>query len=175
MKFFIVSALVAAVSAEPNWAMLVMLDTPMPLGMLGMPVLDTLAMVLSHMLDTPIIHMLLSPLVPAPVLTPSLKDFIQSPRDLSIELVHNMASVRLKLMPMLRLSAPTQLVMDMAILVILTQLDMLAIPMHLDMLGMLAIPTQLDMLVIPTLLVMLDTLDIMPMARDLLMLMPMPK
>merc|ERR1719323_513965 len=153
MKFFIVSALVAAVSAEPNWAMLVMLDTPMPLGMLGMPVLDTLAMVLSHMLDTPIIHMLLSPLVPAPVLTPSLKDLTQSPRDLSIELVHNMASVRLKLMPMLRLSAPTQLVMDMAILVILTQLDML---------------------VIPTLLVMLDTLDIMPMARDLLMLMPMP-
>merc|ERR1711868_20168 len=139
--------------------MLVMLDTPMPLGMLGMPVLDTLAMVLSHMLDTPIIHMLLSPLDPALVLTPSLKDLTQSPRDLSIELVHNMASVRLKLMPMLRLSAPTQLVMDMAILVILTQLDMLAIPIHLDM------------LVIPTLLVMLDTLDIMPMARDLLMLM----
>merc|ERR1719323_1670398 len=166
MKFFIVSALVAAVSAEPNWAMLVMLDTPMPLGMLGMPVLDTLAMVLSHMLDTPIIHMLLSPLVPAPVLTPSLKDLTQSPRDLSIELVHNMASVRLKLMPMLKLSAPTQLVMDMA---------SLAIPMQLDMLDMLAIHTQLDMLAIPTLLVMLDTLDTMPMARDLLMLMPMPK
>merc|ERR1719277_2919008 len=84
-----------------------------------------------------------------------------------------MASVRLKLMPMLKLSAPTQLVMDMATLAIRTQLDMLAmlaIPMQLDMLDMLAIHTQLDMLAIPTLLVMLDTLDTMPMARDLLML-----
>merc|ERR1712227_97873 len=107
-------------------------------------------MALSHMLallDTPIIHMLLSPLDPAPVLTPSPKDLTQSPRELS------MASVRLKLMLMLKLSAPTQLVMQM---------------------DMLAIPTQLDMLVIPTLLVMLDTLDIMPMARDLLMLVMLP-
>merc|ERR1712227_224038 len=120
-------------------------------------------MALSHMLallDTPIIHMLLSPLDPALVLTPSPKDLTQSPRELY------MASVRLKLMPMLKLSAPTQLVMDMATL---------AIPTQLDMLAMLAIHTQLDMLAIPTLLVMLDTLDIMPMARDLLMLMPMPK
>merc|ERR1712029_846509 len=108
----------------------------------------SLMLALLHM---PIIHMLLSPLDPAPDLTPSL-------RDLSIELVHNMASVRLKLMPMLKLSAPTQLVMDMATLAILTQLDMLAIPMLLDM---LVIHTQLDMLAIPTLLVMLvlDTLD----------------
>merc|ERR1712111_210414 len=100
----------------------------------------------------PIIHMLLSPLDPARVLTPSLKDLTQSPRDLSIELVHNMASVRLKLMPMLKLSAPTQLVMDMTTPAILTQLDMLAIP---------------------TLLVMLvsDTLDFALLARDLLMLM----
>merc|ERR1719438_292181 len=119
----------------------------MPLGML---VLDTLAMVPSLMLDTPIIHMLLSPLAPALVLTPSPKDLTQSPRELY------MASVRLKLMPMLKLlPAPTQLVMDMAILDTLTQLDMLATPMHLDMLGMLAIPTQLDMLAIPTLLDML--------------------
>merc|ERR1719394_980645 len=135
----------------------------MPLGMPGMLVLDTSAMVPILMLDMPIIHMLLSPLDPALVLTPSPKDLTQSPRELS------MASVRLKLMLMLKLSAPTQLVMDMAILDTLTQLDMLdmlAIPMQLDM---LAIPIQLDMLVIPILLVMLDTLDIMPMARDLLM------
>merc|ERR1719420_868769 len=127
--------------------MLVMLDTPMPLGM---PVVDTLAMVPSLMLallHMPIIHMLLSPLDPARVLTPSLKDLTQSPRDLSIELVHNMASVRLKLMPMLKLSAPTQLVMDMATLAFLTQLVMLV----------------------------LDTLDFVPWARDLLMPMPMPK
>merc|ERR1719166_515553 len=106
-------------------------------------------MVPSLMLDMPIIHMLLFPLDPAQVLTPSLKDLTQSPRDLSIELVHNMASVRLKLMPMLKLSAPTQLVMDMVMLAIPMQLDMLAIPTQLDM---LVIPTQLDMLAIPTLL-----------------------
>merc|ERR1719394_1936776 len=104
----------------------------MPLGMPGMLVLDTSAMVPILMLDMPIIHMLLSPLAPALVLTPSPKDLTQSPRELS------MVSVRLKLMPMLKLSAPTQLVMDMAIL---------AIPMQLDM---LAIPTQLYMLIIPT-------------------------
>merc|ERR1712025_1020181 len=106
----------------------------------GMPVLDTLAMVPIHMLDMP----MLSPLAPALVLTPSPKDLTQSPRELS------MASVRLKLMPMLKLlPAPTQLVMDMATLAILTQLDMLvmlAIPMQLDMQDMLVIPTQLDML-----------------------------
>merc|ERR1719367_2698354 len=128
----------------------------MLLGMPGMLVLDTLAMALSHMLDMPIIHMLLFPLDPALVLTPSLKDLTQSPRDLSIELVHNMASVRLKLMPMLKLSAPTQLVMDMATLAILTQLDMLAIPMLLVML-------------------VLDTLDSVLLARDLLMPMLMLK
>merc|ERR1711983_19478 len=123
-------------------------------GMPGILVLDTLAMVLSHILDMPIIHMLLSPLDPAMVLTPSPKDLTQSPRELF------MASVRLKLMPMLKLlPAPTQLVMDMAILDTLTQLDMLATPMHLDMLGtptplllpvMLPIPTQLLLVMLPT-------------------------
>merc|ERR1719277_2160475 len=79
-----------------------------------------------------------------------------------------MASVRLKLMPMLKLSAPTQLVMDMATLAILTQLDMLAIPMQLDMLAIPMLLVMLHMLV-------LDTLDSVLLARDPLMLMPMPK
>merc|ERR1711862_1004110 len=106
--------------------------------------------------------------VPARVLTLSLKDLTQSPRDLSIELVHNMASVRLKLMPMLKLSAPTQLVMDMVMLAIPMQLDMLAIPTQLDMLAILMLLVMLAMLV-------LDTLDFVLLARDLLMLMLMPK